>query len=85
MGAEERRIPLLFGDALRWTISGMAAQGEEVEERSLRLKRRAGGAQGCVEGEARAFSLSLFAREPGSRGKCLWLWLVTPTTRGIWL
>lgn len=40
---------LFIGDTLRWTISGMAAQREGREERSIRLKRRTGGAQGCVE------------------------------------
>lgn len=49
MAAEERRMLLFIGDTLRWTISGMVAQREGREERSLRLKRRTGGAQGCVE------------------------------------
>jgi hypothetical protein len=41
MAAEERRRALLFGDALCWTISGMAARREvQEEESSLRLKRR---------------------------------------------
>jgi hypothetical protein len=29
MAAEERRMLLFIGDALRWTISGMAAQRDE--------------------------------------------------------